>query len=84
MDFHLSLDVQHILATTADVSPPVEPAAGDIVEVTDGDLMCQVVVAVNRDALSLLVEQDTGSPAAVRRPGRATALAGPGDPGQVS
>lgn len=59
VDFHLSLDGEHTLAATADVSPQVELVAGDFVEATDGDVSLPAVVdSVDGDTLSLVVLWD--------------------------
>lgn len=59
LDFHLSLDGEHTLASTADISPQVELVAGDFVEATDGDITRPAVVdSVDGDTLSLVVLWD--------------------------
>ena len=56
VDFHLSPDGQHTLATAADVSPQIALAAGDVVEAYDGDIARLAVVdAADGDVLSLVV-----------------------------
>ncbi len=59
VDFHLSVDGTHVLASAADVSPPVVLRAGDLVEVTDGELTRLAAVDSVQDAtLSLVVLGD--------------------------
>ena len=77
-DFHLSVDGTHVLASAADVSPPVVLRAGDLVEVTDGELTRLAVVDSVQDAtLSLVVRWDPHRPTDVATVLRG-AHAGPG------
>jgi hypothetical protein len=46
VDVHRSVDGKHTLASTADAFPPVALRAGDLVEVTDGDLTRLAVVTM--------------------------------------